>query len=306
MNPEPTTRAEGEVPLKTWLDEAQERHAQAPREVAEGLLARAVTLPDDADGAEALRLAEHVMLAHLRDAGLLARMLAGTPATPALQPMRERVAWALATVRAGDAAAVAAASPVPLAARWRALQNVVLLWAQDGRAEAASAALRAPAVEALGHPEAEARKAYAACANNVASELRLRKVPLDQPRNAALDALMLEAAQLARRAWAAAGTWLHVERADYQLALCHAVVGQGAEALQHAQACLATCEAEGADAVERFFAHEAMAWALHASRQPAAVALQRAQMERLLETIGDEAMRAWCRETLQALPAATT
>ncbi len=303
MSSETTTGADEGATLKHWLGQAQERHAAAPRDVAEGLLARAPALPDDADGAEALRLAEHVMLAHLVDVEQLARMVDRAPDTPALQPMRGRVAWAVAAVRAGDPAAVAAAPSVPLAARWRALQNVVLALALGGHAEAASAALRAPEAQALNHPDADARKAYAVCTNNVAGELRQREPARGQARDAALDALMLEAAAIARRAWAAAGTWLHVERAEYQLALCHAVAGQGPQALQHAQACLAMCEAEGADEAERFFAHEAMARACLAASDPVAAARQRECMQQLLGAIGDAEMQAWCRETLAALPA---
>lgn len=275
------------TPWRAWLDDAQESHPQAPQRVAEALLARAATLPDDADGAEAVRLAEHVMLGHLADAAMLARFVAQLPATPGLQPAAERARWALWQLARLDEVDSAAAMPppaLPAAARWRALQNVVLALVARGEPQRAGALLRRDEAEATTSAVADERVACAACSNNVAAELR------QGPRgDAARDALMLEAATLARRAWAAAGTWLQVQRAEYQLALCHAVLGQGEAALRHAGACLALCEAEGADAVERFFAHEALARA------------HRAQMQALLGEITDPAMKDWCAQTL-ALP----
>jgi hypothetical protein len=285
--------------LRAWLDYAQDRHAQQPREVADGLRALAASLPDDADGADALRLAEHVLLAHLGDAGGLQDLLDALPPMPALQAARQRCDWVLATLhgrRIDDA-------PAP-ALRWRALQNLVLAWARQGRWQAASDALMAPQTLASTHPELDARKAYAATANNVALELR-QAWPQWKGSDSEGQAgtLMIDAARLSRHAWAAAGTWLHIERAEYQLALCHATMGQGTAAIMHAQACLSLCQAEGADAVERFFGHEAMALAQWTAGDVAAAADARLAMQHLLAEIGDEAMQAWCRQAFQALEA---
>lgn len=290
--------------LRAWLDAAQSRHADAPREVADGLLARAAGLPDDADGADALRLAEHVLLAHLGDAAGLQQMLAALPPRPALhtafQAARQRAAWILAML----AGRTMADEPAP-ALRWRALQNLVLAHVHQAHWSLAHEALTAPQAEALQHPDADARKAYAATANNVALELRQAwphwQASADAAGAAEAAALMLAAAQLSRQAWAAAGTWLNIERAEYQLALCHAVLGQGEAALQHARACLSLCEAQGADAVERFFAQEAMAWAHRAARDEAAAMAARLAMQHLLAGIDGDEMQAWCRQSLQAL-----
>jgi hypothetical protein len=144
-----------------------------------------------------------------------------------------------------------------------------------------------------------ARRACAASANNVALDMRLG------PRgDAGRDALMLVAAELARRAWAAVGTWMQVERAEYQLALCHAALGRGDAALQQAARCLAVCDAEGADAVERFFAHEALAHAHRARGDADAAAQQFDAMRALLPAIADDGTREWCAHTLDALLAA--
>ena len=59
------------------------------------------------------------------------------------------------------------------------------------------------------------------------------------PRDAERDALMLQAAATARRAWASAGNWMHLERAEVRLALCHAAAGNSAAAVIHAGLCVA-------------------------------------------------------------------
>lgn len=277
--------------LRHFLDESHETHARQPRAVADALLTRAATLPPDDLGAEAVRLAEHVLLGHLADADALRHFL------QALPPPSSDGAWSEAQARAQWACAALAdeskATTLADAPRWRALQNVVLALAATGRVAEASAQLAREAAAAATHPEADARRAYAACTNNVALELR------EGPRgDAARDALMLEAAALARRAWTAAGTWLHVERADYQLARCHAAIGRGAEALAFANACLEACVANGAGADERFFAHEALWHAHRAAGDQAGAGTERQRMRALLDEISDAQMQAWCSATL--------
>jgi hypothetical protein len=290
------------------LDQAEASHADDPAATFAALRACAASLPADADGARALRLAEHVALAHLGDAAPLAALLQAVP--PALgqheatAPMLERLHWALALV-----GGTPAPRPPPDAMRWRALQNVVLALATQGRCAEAGALLAADEAAARAHGQDEAGAAYAACANNVALELQTRAVPAgahcDTPRDAPRDALMLQAAAIARRAWGHAGNWRHVERAEYRLAVCHAAAGQGALALHHARLCLAGCEAAGvlADAVEHFFAHEALARALQAAGDVAAAQAERQQMAMLLPQIdAADGLRDWCAEALAALP----
>jgi hypothetical protein len=266
---------------------------------------RAPALPADADGARALRLAEHVALAHLADASALAALLAAIP--PGLAHAEttaatvQRLHWALAMLT-GDGVP----APLPEAQRWRALQNVVLaMTAQQRWAESSSLlAADAPAAQALG--TGEAAQAYAASANNVAADLQASGPPAGAPRDPARDALMLQAATLARQAWGHAGTWRHAERAEYRLALCHAAAGQGAAAVLHAQRCLDGCTAAGdaADAVEHFFAHEALARAHQAAGDPAAAAAARAAMVMLLPQIDTaDGLQAWCADVLATVPA---
>jgi hypothetical protein len=286
--------------LRHFIDQAHETHAQQPRAVADALQDHAAALPADDDGAEAVRLAEHVMLGHLGDAGALQQFLRALQ----LPPTAPGDAWTTALQRArwAHACLTGGADSVPVPAdgpRWRAQQNVVLAHALAGRTAEASALLRQDEATAATHADADARRAYAACANNVALELR------EGPRgDAARDALMLEAAALSRRAWQAAGTWLHMQRADYQLARCHAVLAQAAPALASARACLGACRDHDAPAEEHFFAHEALWHAHQAAGEagPAAEAL--ARMRALLDGIADPDMRRWCVQTLASMEAA--
>ena len=280
MTPPPTA-------LRAWLDAAWDRHDREPRALVLELAHRAADLPDDAEGAEAVRLARHVMLGHLADAAGLQAFLAVLPGGPALNPMRERALWALATLEGQ------AGPELPEDVRHALLADVAQ--AEIGLGRLAQARARIAGLEAgvATHPDEAVRRAYAITCNNLALALRTG------PRgDAARDGLMIELAELARRAWARAGTWMHVQRADYQLAMCHAAIGQAAQALEHARACLSRCEAEGAVAYERFFAHEALVHAHRAAADAAAAQRHRDVMAGMLEQVADPARRAYCEATL--------
>ena len=125
MNPDTTANPAACPPaeppgLRAWLDQLLEQHATQPAKVAAALAQRASTLPADAEGGEALRLAEHVLLAHLADAaGLLAfvkRLPATLGGTPATAPSLQRLYWALATLAAQPAPPLPDAPPLACAA----------------------------------------------------------------------------------------------------------------------------------------------------------------------------------------------
>jgi hypothetical protein len=275
--------------FRVWLDQAWNDHPEAPQRIAAELAAHTATWPDSADGAEAVRLAEHVMLAHLADPPALQQLLARLPAdAAALAPSMQRAQWALATL------ADETPPSLPDAPRWRALHSVVMVLVSRGQVAQARARLLAEEAAAAAHVDTDARKAYAATANNTASDLH------SGPRgDAERDALMLEAAELSRRAWQrAGGTWMNTERADYLLALCHATLGHGAEAVAAAGACLALCEAHGADAAELFFAHECNVHAERAAGNAARALHHRERMVALLADIGDAGMHGYCKKTL--------
>jgi hypothetical protein len=275
------------APLRAWLDAAWARHDSEPLRVLAELAERAPGWPDDAEGAEALSLAEHVALGHLADPAALERLLPSVPPHAALERGVRRARWALDTLAARPTA------EVPDALRWQATGHVALALALGGRLEAARQVLFEPEAAALASNDAEARRAYAASANNVSGGLR------DVAgHDAARDALMVDAALLARRAWERAGTWIHVERADYFLAKSLVAAGRGSAALAPARACLARCEAEGADAYERFFAHECLVLALRAAGEPEQAQRARERMVDLLARVTDAPSRAYCEETL--------
>jgi len=276
--------------LHSWLGDAWNRHDRDAAALTTDLLARAATLPDDADGANAVALARHVMLGHRADAAALRAFLAALPVGDALRPAKDGARWALATLEGSEAPAL------PESTTWRVLADVALAELAAGRI--ASARERVLGIEATvaAHPDEAARRAYAATAHSLTLALRTG------PREPARDALMLEMAALERRAWQRAGTWLQVQRADYHLALCHAVLGQGAQAQAHATACREACEANGADAAERFFAHECSVHAARAAGDAKAAAHHRARMVALLAEVEDAGMKAFCEETLASTP----
>ncbi|MCO5977585.1 hypothetical protein [Ideonella oryzae] len=278
--------------LTAWLAQAWDSHDQDPAALADALQARAPRLPDGADGAELVRLARHVMLAHLADGDRLQAFIHALPDHAGLQQARARAGWALATWQERTPA-LALADEVA----WSLLGDVLQARCRVGRASEVLALLTAREAQACDHPVPAARRAFAANCNNTAQALRLG------PRGDAQgDAAMIALAQLARRAWQAAGGWLEVERADYQLALCHAAAGQGEPALRHAQACLDACASQGADAMERFFAHECAVHAARSAGRPAEQLAHRQAMQALLSQIDEPSTQAWCAEVLAGLP----
>lgn len=277
--------------LRPWLDAAWSRHDTESRALADELHARAATLPDDDDGAEAVRLARHVLLGHLADPGALAALLARLPRGEQLDTQRERAQWA------ADRVAGRPAGELPASVVCGLIADVALAWLETGRLADAREAVLGLEAAALQDPDTSACRALGATGHNLATGLRTG------PRgDAARDALMLDIAHLSRRAWARGGTWMNVERADYDIAMCHAAIGQGALAVAHAQACLARCEAEGADAAERFFAHECNVHAQRAAGDTAWAAAHRSRMQALLAEVTDAEMKAWCEQTLATTP----
>lgn len=285
--------------LPRLLDQAVAMHGDDP-EGAASLLQDAVGCVADAaseDVVALLRQLEHVMVAHLADASRLRQALQALDLQAAdevaLQPALARARFA-ATLLADSAAA--APPQLPPADQVRAMSNAAAGSARESRwADVAALVQRAAA---LGEADDVSGRAYAAMTNNLAVDLRTLppgRVSVD----AELQRTMLDAAERARSAWARVGGWVEAERADYQLALCHAVAGNGAQALRHAQACLQGCVEHGADAFERFFAHEALVHAQVAARDGAAAHDALVAMRECLAQVEDEESRAWGEKTLR-------
>lgn len=285
-------------PLARFVADAWARHGTEAQSLVDGLRERAATLPADADGAAALVLAEHLWLAHLHHAPGLRAFVAALPAslaaTAPTDAALQRTQWVLAAADGG------APGPLPDAPRWRALQNLWSLWCAQGRVAEARAMLEVELPAALTHADPVARKALAATGWTLAQDLR--EAPRgDGPR----DAFMIELALASRALWATAGTWVNVERGDWLLARCHALLGQGGPALAHARACLSLVQQHvgepGADDFEFFFAHEALAWAQRAAGDASGEAAEVAQMQARLAAITDDGLRPMCADALAAL-----
>lgn len=145
-----------------------------------------------------------------------------------------------------------------------------------------------------------AARALAVTGNNLACALEERA-----GRTPAEDRLLELAARTGRRFWEVAGGWTQVERAEYRLAMTFVALGRPQDALTHARACLSVCEANGADAGERFFAHEALARAHHAAGEAASARAARARMTELQVTI-DPSLTDYAREVASKVDALLT
>jgi hypothetical protein len=121
-------------------------------------------------------------------------------------------------------------------------------------------------------------------------------------RSAAERQLMVRAAQVARRFWALAGTWLETERAEYRLAKSWVEAGDLAQARQHAQHCLEIVQAQGAVPLEAFFAWEALACVERAAGHAAAHAHAVTQAEAAFAGLADDD-KGWCQASLSKLQA---
>jgi hypothetical protein len=119
-------------------------------------------------------------------------------------------------------------------------------------------------------------------------------------RSSADTAAMLDLAAASRAHWEKAGTWLEVERAEYDLARMHLAAGQADTALRHAAQCLAGCIAHDAPPYEIFFGHEALALVQHARADRAAQAHHQRAAQDAFDRLADDD-RAACRPALDAV-----
>ena len=122
-------------------------------------------------------------------------------------------------------------------------------------------------------------------------------------RSADMRALMLEGAEVSRRFWVRAGTWVEVERADYRLAMCWVAAGDPAQARRHALACLALVDAQAEPApLETFFGQEALGHAERAAGNTDGVNQAVAAMRVAFDQLSPDD-QAWCKASLDRLAA---
>ena len=112
--------------------------------------------------------------------------------------------------------------------------------------------------------------------------------------------LMLMASQASRVHRERAGTWLQVERAEYQLATTHLKAGDVVQGEFHARECGRIVAENDAPALERFFACEALGRVMRAAKNDAAYRIARGQARAAFEGLeaGD---KAWCEASLDKL-----
>ena len=227
---------------------------------------------------------------------------AGGPAWQALQRGVATLRWCAGREAEAEAAWTAAhgESALPLAStQARVLAVAAAALAGQGALPRAQAAFaQALALVAYG-PDADdpAARALAVTGNNLACELEETA-----DRSPAQDALLERAAETARTYWAIAGGWVQVKFAEYRLAMTKLALGRPAEALDHAAAALALCDANDAAPGARFFPYEVLARARHAAGDPAGARAARDQAAAALEHVeaGD---REWHAAELAKLDA---
>ena len=119
-------------------------------------------------------------------------------------------------------------------------------------------------------------------------------------RSADERALMILAAQTARRHWAIAGTWLETERAEYRLANTWLQAGDLARAREHAQACLGLVAANDGAALERLFGWEALGLVERAAGNASGHAEALAHAREAFAAL-DDADKSWCAASIDKL-----
>jgi hypothetical protein len=150
-----------------------------------------------------------------------------------------------------------------------------------------------------GLPDSDAmHRAIAITANGLACALEAKT-----DRSADDRALMILAAQAARRHWERAGTWLEVERAEYRLAMSWLQAGDLGQARQHGQTCREIVAENNGGALERLFGWEALGRVERAADNEVghahALAMAREAFSEL--SVDDQ---AWCAASLDQLAAA--
>ncbi|HET9976686.1 MAG TPA: hypothetical protein VFQ20_04565 [Burkholderiaceae bacterium] len=280
---------------QAWADHADDAAGVAAR------LRTDTPAPATPAQLEALvRLTVHVVGEHLgafEDARWrLAALANHTHATPSVQSAL-RVALAAIDLAEAGRAALAGFTDAEVV---RTQSAAAALCVGQGRCAAALdfiAAARQRLAQMPGATPADHRPVAVHC-HNMAWVLHDRGVA----RTPAETAAMLDLAAASRAHWEKAGTWLEVERGEYDLARMHLAAGQCDAALRHAAQCLAACIAHDAPPYEVFFGHEALALVQHARGDRAALAHHVRAAQDAFDRLAD-ADQAACRKALDAVRA---
>jgi hypothetical protein len=282
----------------TFLDQAWTDHATDPAAVAQRLAEQALAhVTEPGRVIPVAHLAHHVFGEHLGQwaSGLV--FLGRLRALPVVQDdaaaaiHRFQAALQLAAGQADPRATLDAGTRIRITAL--AAANLAL---HDAPRSAALLEEAVAAAEAAALPDQDpAHRNLGIAGNGIAGTLE------DKPGRSADDTrLMLRAAQVARRFWALAGTWLETERADYRLAMSHLQAGDLPRARQHAQDCLEIVQAQGNVPLEAFFGWEALGRVERAAANTTGHRQALAQAEAAFAALS-EADQGWCRPSLDKL-----
>ena len=96
-------------------------------------------------------------------------------------------------------------------------------------------------------------RSMAITGNNLACALEEKSILTEGEKK-----LMIKAAQAGLSNWKIAGTWLEIERAEYRLSQSYFRIRDLISSIKHANQCLTICEENKAEALEFFFAYEAL------------------------------------------------
>lgn len=285
----------------TWIADAWNRHADAPAAVlAEIPTTGAPLAADDAAIGRLLHLAQHIAGAHQGGPAELAAgraLLATLAALPAAGPAAQANAALYGRALALTGGDAAATAGLPPAEAVRATALAASNLADREAARAGALLQQAvAAAEAAVLPDADPAVRALAVAGNNIAAALEEKAGRDADETR----LMLYAAQVARHHWARAGTWLETERAEYRLAMSHLQAGDLPQARQHAQHCLEIVQAQGSVPLEAFFGWEALGRVDRAAGNSAGHQHALAQAGAAFAAMS-EADQAWCRASLDQL-----
>ena len=230
-----------------FMNQAWADHADRPSEVAERLQSSQAHAETSADVIGLAGLLTHIYGEHL------GQWAQGVAALEKLQILDSDAAFAIRRSIASLKLSSGDASPLDglsLSDRVRVLAvSASALTGQKQTERAAEFFNEALATEL---PDDDpAIRALAITSNNLACALE------EKPnRSIQESAFMIRAAIAARKFWQLAGTWIHVERAEYRLANSYLKAGDIERARFHARECLRICELNGADEFEMKYARE--------------------------------------------------
>lgn len=138
-------------------------------------------------------------------------------------------------------------------------------------------------------------RALAITGNNLACALE-EKIS----RSVAETELMIFAAQVGRKYWEIAATWLEVKRAEYRLAYSYLRAGDLMRAYQHAQICVEMAELNTASDIDMFFGYEVLALVEKARGNETGFLMAATRVRGLFEKLSDEDKK-WCEKSLQGI-----